>query len=349
MIRTSCAWARTSSRRTTPILHAYPRNPNSVAGNTTNFSLTAQWASPSHTIRRPNSTKPPVGQKAPATPTTIPGPSWLWLEPVIEPFRAYGRVQQRKPYLTQFVSSLVIYFVGDLVAQSIAVPENKGVVEEEDDERGWVQSWSEDRDWARTGRALLIGGISSIPSYKWFLWLSMNFNYSSKILSLTTKVCLSPCCMMHPDTNNHTGRGQPNPLHAHLQLVLLRYANPPRRRFFRRNRRAHQAHCAHQLDQQLQALARGHSLQFYIYSYPIQEYLRRCYCDWVADISELVKSEGGGAGAQGARACTRNACGGSISRQGTCPARRTRGKRTREGEVRRLSNAGINQRSHVRL
>ncbi len=131
-----------------------------------------------------------AGQKVSGPATTIPGPSWLWLEPVIEPFRAYGRVQQRKPYLTQLVSSLVIYFVGDLVAQGIA--EKEVVLEEEGEERGWVQSWSEDRDWARTGRALVIGGISSIPSYKWFLWLSTNFNYSSKIVSLTTKVRLCP-------------------------------------------------------------------------------------------------------------------------------------------------------------
>jgi protein Mpv17 len=89
----------------------------------------------------------------------------------------------------------VIYFVGDLVAQSIAAPEEKEVAVE-DEERGWVQQWSEDRDWARTGRALVIGGISSIPSYKWFLWLSMNFNYSSKILSLTTKVSCLPYTML---------------------------------------------------------------------------------------------------------------------------------------------------------
>ncbi|KAF3053450.1 hypothetical protein E8E11_007960 [Didymella keratinophila] len=190
MIRTSGAWARASSRRTTQNAYAYPQNPNSAPGNTTHFDLFAQRASPTHVVRRYNATKPPVGQKPPASATTIPGPSWLWLEPVIEPFRAYGRVQQRKPYVTQLVSSLVIYFVGDLVAQSIAVPEEKEVVEEEE-ERGWVQQWSEDRDWARTGRALVIGGISSIPSYKWFLWLSMNFNYSSKILSLTTKVVVN--------------------------------------------------------------------------------------------------------------------------------------------------------------
>lgn len=119
------------------------------------------------------------------------------MEPVIEPFRAYGRVQQRRPYITQLVSSLIIYFVGDLVAQSITAPEEKEV-EEDKEERGWVQQWSEDRDWARTGRALMIGGISSIPSYKWFVWLSQSFNYSSKILSLTTKVRDPLCpCLRH--------------------------------------------------------------------------------------------------------------------------------------------------------
>ncbi|OAL46038.1 hypothetical protein IQ07DRAFT_481114, partial [Pyrenochaeta sp. DS3sAY3a] len=137
-------------------------------------------------------------QKASETATTIPGPSWLWLEPIYEPFRAYGRVQQRKPYMTQFISSLVIYFVGDLVAQSIAQPapgaEDASALvsgEDEDEEKGWVQEWSENRDWARTGRALVIGGLSSIPSYRWFLWLGGSFNFSSKILSLTTKVAVN--------------------------------------------------------------------------------------------------------------------------------------------------------------
>ena len=189
MIPSSAARARASAWRTA---HAYPRHPRSGTGNPTQRQWQWQRTCPSHIVRRCNATKPSAGQKAPDTATTIPGPSWLWLEPVIEPFRAYGRVQQRKPYITQLVSSLVIYFVGDLVAQSIATPEAKEVVEEEGEERGWVQQWSEDRDWARTGRALVIGGLSSIPSYKWFIWLSMNFNYSSKILSLTTKVHIHP-------------------------------------------------------------------------------------------------------------------------------------------------------------
>lgn len=144
------------------------------------------------TPKRWNASPPPVGQKAPSSAATIPGPNWLWLEPIYEPFRAYGRVQRRRPYMTQFVSSLVIYLVGDFVAQSIGpTPAPEEAVEEADDgEKGWVQAWATERDWERTGRALLIGGAAAVPGYKWFLWLSNSFNYSSKTLSLATKVCL---------------------------------------------------------------------------------------------------------------------------------------------------------------
>jgi protein Mpv17 len=93
--------------------------------------------------------------------------------------------------MTQFISSLIIYFVGDLVAQSIAEPAPRETMTEED-EMGWVQEWSNNRDWHRTGRSIIIGGLSSIPAYKWFLWLGNNFNYGSKILSLTTKVRFTP-------------------------------------------------------------------------------------------------------------------------------------------------------------
>lgn len=177
MIRTPCAWAARGLRRTRDF---YPRNP--ISGNN-HIAI-----SPSHILRRPHASKPPIGQKAPESASTIPGPTWLWLEPIYEPFRAYGRVQQRKPYMTQFISSLVIYFVGDLVAQSIAEPVEQAQTLEEGEKLGWVQEWSNNRDWSRTGRSLIIGGLSSIPAYKWFLWLGNNFNYSSKILSLSTKV-----------------------------------------------------------------------------------------------------------------------------------------------------------------
>jgi len=64
----------------------------------------------------------------------------------------------------------VIYFLGDLSAQSIN---------------------GDDYDWKRTVRALFISMGSSIPSYKWFMFLSNNFNYSSKIASLATKVTVN--------------------------------------------------------------------------------------------------------------------------------------------------------------
>jgi protein Mpv17 len=241
MIRTSCAWARASSRRTQNE-HAYPRNPNYGAGNTTSSLVRGGWTPQRTTVdlvvKRHSGDK--AGQKVPAPATTIPGPNWLWLEPIYGPFRAYGRVQQRRPYVTQLVSSLVIYFVGDLVAQSIAAPADKEVIQrskeglegsEDEEERGWVQQWGEDRDWARTGRALVIGGMSSIPSYKWFLWLGNNFNYSSKILSLTTKVRLTPLSLYaFSITSNYPGRRQPGLLHTHLQLIFLRHADATHRR-----------------------------------------------------------------------------------------------------------------------
>jgi hypothetical protein len=153
---------------------------------------------PTRVVRRWTASGPPVAQKAPESAKTIPGPNWLWLEPVYEPFRAYGRVQRRRPYTTQFVSALVIYFVGDLVAQSLGpAPGQQRIIEaeaeadadaDEVESLGWVQAWAEERDWARTARALTIGGLAAVPGYRWFLWLSNSFNYNSKVLSLTTKV-----------------------------------------------------------------------------------------------------------------------------------------------------------------
>ncbi|KAF4551465.1 Mpv17/PMP22-like protein 3 [Elsinoe fawcettii] len=133
---------------------------------------------------RSASTKPP-----PPPGRTIPGPSWAWIEPLAQPFRAYGRAQTRSPYITQLSSSLVIYFCGDLSAQLVAyhpptTSESLGVEARQDymyaPERGL--------------RAMLIGGLSSIPSYHWFLFLGRNFNYSSHILSLTVKIVINQTC-----------------------------------------------------------------------------------------------------------------------------------------------------------
>lgn len=107
---------------------------------------------------------------------TIPGPAWAWIEPAMGPFRAYGRMQKRSPLLTQFESSLTIYFLGDLSAQTVS-------------SAGFRDA---DYEPSRGLRALLIGGISSIPSYKWFMFLGNHFNYSlGHTFSLCVKIVVN--------------------------------------------------------------------------------------------------------------------------------------------------------------
>ncbi|KAF5876277.1 putative mpv17 pmp22 family protein [Botrytis fragariae] len=119
----------------------------------------------SHSSPSPESS--PNGTAIPIPATIANVPIWQRLGPLTRSFQAYGRSQRKRPYTTQFCSSLVIYFLGDLSAQSIC---------------------GDDYDWKRTLRALVISMGSSIPSYKWFMFLSNNFNYSSKAVSLATKV-----------------------------------------------------------------------------------------------------------------------------------------------------------------
>ena len=71
--------------------------------------------------------------------------------------------------MTQFVSSLVIYFVSDFVAPSItADTEVSGVkiAQEDEEEHGWLAEKIENRDPARTGRALTTGGAAAVLGYR---------------------------------------------------------------------------------------------------------------------------------------------------------------------------------------
>ncbi|KAK7516147.1 Mpv17/PMP22 family protein [Phyllosticta citriasiana] len=101
---------------------------------------------------------------------TPAAPAWVWLEPAMRPLRSFERAQARRPLLVQLISSVCIWFLGDLSAQSISSTEEDG---------GYSPM--------RALRAVVIGGIFSIPSYKWFMWLGRSFNFSSQILSLATK------------------------------------------------------------------------------------------------------------------------------------------------------------------
>ena len=91
--------------------------------------------------------------------------------------RSYSRIQERRPYATQFWSSIVVYLCGDLSAQVLFPSDNKSA---KDVARGNSESSSktesEDNDSATSGggydpwrtlRHLTVGAGSSIPSYNW--------------------------------------------------------------------------------------------------------------------------------------------------------------------------------------
>ncbi|TQN69679.1 Protein SYM1, partial [Colletotrichum shisoi] len=107
----------------------------------------------------------------PNTVSTIP--LWQRLGPLTRAAEGYARAQRKRPLTTQLISSLVIYFCADLSAQNMS---------------------GNDYSPERTMRSLTIGAISSIPSYKWFIFLSQNFNYASRLLSLATKVVVNQVC-----------------------------------------------------------------------------------------------------------------------------------------------------------
>ncbi|MCJ1421296.1 hypothetical protein MMC32_007658 [Xylographa parallela] len=110
------------------------------------------------------------GKTIPMPNTVSALPLWQRLGPLSTGFNAYAGAQSKKPYVTQFCTSLAIYFCGDLAAQSM----------ENEEYNPW-----------RTVRNIIIGGICSIPSYKWFIYLGVSFNYTSKALSLGIKVIVN--------------------------------------------------------------------------------------------------------------------------------------------------------------
>jgi len=82
----------------------------------------------------------------PIAATIPPLPLWQRLGPLTTALQAYGRAQRRRPWTTQLASTLVVYFCGDISAQSL---------------RG------EGYEAGRTARAVVIGAGSSIPTYTW--------------------------------------------------------------------------------------------------------------------------------------------------------------------------------------
>ncbi|TKA83317.1 hypothetical protein B0A55_00635 [Friedmanniomyces simplex] len=99
---------------------------------------------------------------------------------LLAPLRAYGRIQQRKPYITQLCTTATIFTLGDLSAQAV-------------DSQAFG---SKPYEPLRGLRALVIGAGLSIPGYTWFMWLARNFNYSTWLRTMGTKILIQQCVFM---------------------------------------------------------------------------------------------------------------------------------------------------------
>ncbi|KAE8391057.1 hypothetical protein BDV23DRAFT_154003 [Aspergillus alliaceus] len=144
----------------------------------------------------PSSTHSSLSSTPPAVPTGARSRSLrdVILEgPLGKLGRSYSRIQERRPYATQFWSSIVVYLCGDLSAQLMFPSDSKSIKEtvQENSEPGGednAATTSGGYDPWRTLRHLTVGAGSSIPSYNWFMFLHNHFNFASKFLSILTKV-----------------------------------------------------------------------------------------------------------------------------------------------------------------
>ncbi|KAH8127180.1 hypothetical protein LI328DRAFT_130923 [Trichoderma asperelloides] len=130
---------------------------------------------PSSQIQDRISKQIPSSSLATATATTtqnavISRPLWQRLGPVTRAAQAYGRSQKKRPYVTQTITSMFIFFFADLGAQSMN---------------------DDDYDPSRTVRNIIIGAGTAIPAYSWFMFLAKHFNYTSRALSLGVKIFIN--------------------------------------------------------------------------------------------------------------------------------------------------------------
>ena len=158
--------------------------------------------SPARSKATPDNHSPsssPVKPSLLPTYLSIPGPSWYWVQPLTYPFRAYGRAQQRSPYIVQITSSIVIYFLGDLASQSIQKRTQATAAPQPSINNSTAVPPQSSYDPYRAVRSVTIGALSSIPSYRFFIWLSCNFNvanrpYTSLILKVIfNQLVFAPC------------------------------------------------------------------------------------------------------------------------------------------------------------
>ncbi|KAI0413618.1 hypothetical protein F5X98DRAFT_281671 [Xylaria grammica] len=142
-------------------------------------------------------TKEKIHDPIPVPSVVPPPPFWQRLGPLTRAGEAYARAQRARPWATQVASALVVYLCADLGAQWISsgghdrISDNLGEKGNSVDENDDTKDRGRKHDWARTARALAIGGTAAIPGYIWFTFLSRSFNYSSRVLSIGIKVIVN--------------------------------------------------------------------------------------------------------------------------------------------------------------
>lgn len=109
----------------------------------------------------------------------VPIPLWYHrLGPVTSFFGWFNRTQQRRPLTVQFFTSLTIYFFGDLFAQRLE---------------------GEDYDPRRTARNLVVGGVASLPGYKWYSSCRPPLVANVSLLSCSLQLLSFFCVSMRPE------------------------------------------------------------------------------------------------------------------------------------------------------
>lgn len=141
-------------------LFSNPAWPSASANNflllRCNFSTTVRRLGAQDSQKAISSAATALNATAAASP---PVPAlWERLGPLTRFFRWYGKSNAQRPYLTQFLSSLVIFCAGDLAAQYFG---------------------GEEYDYKRTLRILAISAGSSIIIFKWSVLLKIFIQWTN--------------------------------------------------------------------------------------------------------------------------------------------------------------------------
>ena len=259
---------------------AAAQNASSVRSQPEVPSPSLESSDPSASTRQRGDDSIPTATHVPPAPVVQPLPFHQRLGTLTSLINAYDRAQRRSPLWTQFLSALVIYLCGDLSAQAI---------EGQDNGDNWLG-----RDWARTARNLVIGGIASVPGYHWWAIPPLSFHFLLVLATNSkTQVHVPLQKLQLPEHNSqppNQGRGQSARLRTHLQQLLLRHGMYPVRRFGLRHLGTDQGHRSRLARQLVEDLAVCYCVQFSLCAYADQSGVCGNRGDWLAELFELVES-----------------------------------------------------------